>query len=305
VSSCLLGQAVRYDGGHKRHGFISDTLKREFDLIPVCPEAAIGLGVPRPPICLIGDPATPQAVGVEDPALNVTRALRAFAAQSIGDLEGISGYILKSRSPSCGLGSTPVRVPGRGLRRGSGLQALGIRKALPGLPMAEETALDEAEQRDAFLEHVFIYHRWQDFARLPTPAGLLGFHTRHELILMAHSPVHRRDLSQRLAGVNRRNLARIQREYLTGFTDALRHRATRRRHANVLRQLAGYLKRRIGRADKQELSSLIERYRAGELPRIAPLTLLRHHFLHHPDDYVGQQLYLYPEPQEERLRGWH
>ena len=103
ISGCLLGQKVRYDGNHQRDSYITLTLRKYFEFVPVCPEVAIGLGVPRPPIRLVGNPAAPRAVGVADPTLDVTRKLTVYGQRMARTLDDISGYILKSRSPSCGM----------------------------------------------------------------------------------------------------------------------------------------------------------------------------------------------------------
>ena len=120
ISSCLLGQEVRYDGGHKRDAYLVGTLGRYFEFVPVCPEVAIGLGVPRAPIRLVGRPGTARAVGRQDPSLDVTAKLAAYGRKMGRALDDVSGYVLKSRSPSCGIERVPVydgdkARPGRGI----------------------------------------------------------------------------------------------------------------------------------------------------------------------------------------------
>ncbi len=160
VSACLVGQAVRYDGRDKRHAVLVEDLGQEFELVPVCPEVAIGLGVPRPPIRLEGEPRAPRAVGVDNPALDVTDALLEYGRRMAQELGGIDGYVLKSKSPSCGLLSTRLfDRKGREIARGAGLYARALREALPGLPMVEEDSLDEPVQRRAFIAQVLEYHR--------------------------------------------------------------------------------------------------------------------------------------------------
>jgi uncharacterized protein YbbK (DUF523 family) len=157
VSSCLLGQRVRYDGGHKRERYIVQRLARRFVLVPVCPEVAIGMGVPRPPIHLVGDPRSPRAVGVDDPSLDVTRKLERYGRRQTRALAGVSGYIFKARSPSCGLEG--VKVYGRrgGVRPGRGVYARAFLARHPKLPAIEEDALRDRKRRAQFIEQVLAY----------------------------------------------------------------------------------------------------------------------------------------------------
>ncbi len=304
VSSCLVGERVRYDGADKRDVLITDTLGAAFELVPVCPEVAIGMGVPRPPIRLVGDPLQPRALGVDDPGLDVTAPLTAFGRRMAVELDDIDAYIFKSRSPSCG--PTRVKVYGFGKAprvQGVGLYAREIMARQPLLPVEEEGRLVEPTRRDNFLERIFAYRRWQEFlASGVTAAGLMEFHARHKLILMAHGAVYYRGLGRLAAEGKEMRPARLCEEYGTEFMAALQHPATRKRHANVLQHLMGYLKKRIDHDDKAELLEMIDAYRLGVLPLIAPQTLLRHHFRRFPHPYVEKQLYLYPDPLEMRLR---
>ena len=223
-------------------------------------------------------------------------------ARRHGDL---SGYLLKSKSPSCGMARVKVYgEPGRAPRAvGVGIYARSLMEALPLLPVEEEGRLNDPALRENWIERVYAYHRWQRLtASRMTPRKLVEFHAAHKLVLMAHGPVHYRALGQLVAAAGSRPLGALTAEYIAGFMAALRHPATRKRHTNVLMHLMGYLKRVLDGEDKAELLEIFERYRTGELPLIVPITLLRHHFRRHPHPYVAGQVYLDPYPDELLLR---
>jgi uncharacterized protein YbgA (DUF1722 family)/uncharacterized protein YbbK (DUF523 family) len=304
ISSCLLGNKVRYDGNHKLDTYITRTLGRYFEFIPVCPEMAIGLGVPRPPIRLAGNSKAPRAVGVKDPTLDVTGELAAYGTRMARELIDISGYILKSRSPSCGMERVKLYNPGRpAAKRGRGIYTAAFMSVQPLLPMEEEGRLSDPRLRENFIERVFAYHRWRELLQSGlTPAKLVAFHTNHKLAVMARGGEHYRALGRLVARAGRGQLQKTAQSYIEGFMTALGQSATPRRHANVLMHLMGYLKKRLSHADKQELLGLIEDYRLGRLPLIVPIMLLKHYFRLYPDDYVERQTYLNPHPQELMLR---
>lgn len=307
ISSCLLGQRVRFDGNHKCDTYITRTLGRYFEFVPVCPEVAVGLGVPRQPIRLIGDPAAPRAVGVRDTSRDVTDELTAYGrriARELVDKGTVSGYILKGKSPSCGMQRVKV-FPGKGRTPGSGrgIYAAALMEAHPPLPVEEEGRLADPLLRENFIERVCAYRRWQDMADAGLSAArLIEFHTVHKLSIMAHGPEHYRRLGRLVSRLTRASVRTRADEYIQGFMEALRHRATRKRHAKVLMHLAGYLKRELDGADKAELLAVIDAYRMGRVPLCVPVTLLRHHFCRHPHPYVERQVYLSPHPQELMLR---
>lgn len=304
ISSCLLGQRVRYDGNHKRDSYVADTLARHFELVPVCPEVAVGLGVPRPPIRLVGGVTQPRAVGADDPALDVTAALAACGRRQARALDGICGYIFKSKSPSCGLERVKVYPRGAGAPRvGTGIYAAAFRAAAPLVPLAEEGRLNDPALRDNFLERAFAYHRWRELnAAGVTAARLVDFHTAHKLVLMAHGPARYTALGRVIARAGRGGVRMTAARYIEGFMQALAHPATRRMHANVLMHVAGYLKRQLDAGDRAELRDAIEAYRTTAMPLLVPITLLRHHFRRHPDPWIGRQAYLYPDAHELTLR---
>ena len=304
ISGCLLGEEVRYDGGHKLDRYVTGVLGRWFEYISFCPEALAGLGVPRPPIRLAGDPAAPRAVRVGDDSIDVTGALQAAAGRAVPEMERLRGFIFKRASPSCGMERVKVhQAPGRAPRMGRGIFARAVMDAWPLLPCEEEGRLNDPSLRESFVERVFALDRWRRaMADGCTPARLVEFHTRHKLLLLSHSEVHYRAAGRLVADAGRRDPSALAGEYLRTFLEGMRRQATRRRHANVLQHLAGYLKRRFDPGDRQALAALIDEYRTGAVPLVVPIRLLRHHFRHAPDRYAEMQHYLAPCPDALGLR---
>lgn len=302
VSSCLLGERVRYDGSHKRDAYVAQTLNKYFDLVPLCPEVAIGLGVPRAPIHLVGSMSHPHALRVHDPAVDVTAQLKRYGRRMARAERDLSGYIFKSRSPSCGLVRVPVRTP-KGPRCGRGIYAAAVLKALPLLPAEEEGRLGDPRVRDNFIERVFAYRRWRELEVSGiTAARLRAFHAAHELALLAHGPGHYRALGRIVARTQRGDIGHLSRAYGRRFMAALQSPATRERHARALTMAAKTLEPRLGGPDRAELLDAIRAYRAGKAFRAMPLTLLRRHLRRFPHPELARQTYLNPDPLELKLR---
>ena len=304
ISSCLLGQAVRYDGGHKHNGYITESLGEFFEFVPFCPEVAIGLGVPRPPIRLVAGKHGTRARGVKDVSLDVTDQLVAYAEKVAPKLTDVSGYILKKGSPSCGMERVKVySATGKPGGNASGVYAGTLMRRLPELPFEEEGSLMDPCLRENFIERVFVYHRWQQLnAQRLTAKALVEFHTRHKFIALAHDEKAYRELGRLVATAGRSGMAELGRRYIQLLMQALKKPATRTRHTNVLQHLSGFLKQKMDAADKRELLELIDTYRRGRVPLVVPITLLRHHLRRHPQPYLSEQYYLTPHPDELMLR---
>ncbi len=303
ISSCLLGDAVRFDGGHKLDNYITGTLGEYFDFIPVCPEVAIGLPVPRPPIRLVRQADGIHVVGVKDPSVDVTDKLHDYGRSMSRQLGGISGFIFKRASPSCGMERVKVYVPdGRAIDKASGAFAEELMKAQPLLPVEEEGRLGDPGLRENFIMRVFVYHRWQQLlkSRLSVKK-LIDFHSDHKYLVLAHNQAAYKRMGQLLANAGKENLSALAKSYIEELMGALRRPATRKQHTNVLQHLLGYLKKQLDNADKAEMMEVIEQYRQGFVPLIVPITLLKHHFRRHPHEYIERQVYLTPHPSELML----
>lgn len=306
ISACLLGQEVRYNGGHKASRLCIEQLSRHFSFVPLCPEVAIGLGIPRAPIRLVGDPAAPRARGVTDPTLDVSAPLAEYGRRMAAEHPELCGYILMQKSPSCGMERVKVYqdngYPAEG-GGAAGLYARAFMDARPELPVEEDGRLNDPVLRENFLTRVYAVAQWRALlAEGLTRRGLQDFHARYKYQLMAHNPVQYKALGQMVAGAGRRPLDEVAPRYFAALMAALRKAATRGTHSNVLQHLSGYLKRVLDAQDKRELQQLIDQYRQGLVPLVVPLTLLKHHLRHHPDPYLARQAYLQPHPEDLSLR---
>jgi len=305
VSACLLGREVRYDGGHKRDHFLTDTLGPFVEWVPVCPEVEIGLGIPRDTIRLVGDTAAPRLV-VEKTGEDLTARMQRYAHAKVLELESLDldGYVLKRGSPSCGLYRVRVHDT-EGVVRGSGrgAYARALTERLPLLPVEEEGRLGDPALRENFIERVFAMARWRAFvARRPGAGDLVAFHTAQKFAVLAHSPSHYATLGRLVAAAGRTRLAARLTEYGALLMQALSIRATRARHMNVLQHLAGFFKRQLGPAERAEIADVIRDYRLGLVPLVVPLTLIKHHVRRLDVAYLADQVYLSPHPKELMLR---
>jgi uncharacterized protein YbgA (DUF1722 family)/uncharacterized protein YbbK (DUF523 family) len=305
VSSCLLGEAVRYDGGHKRDRFLTDLLAKHVEWVPVCPELESGMGVPRPAMRLERAGRAVRLVEIGS-GRDHTARMRRFAARRLRVLRALElcGYVLKKDSPSCGMARVKL-YDGKGAarREGSGLFAAALRETWPSLPIEEEGRLQDAALRENFIERVFAYRRLRELFRGRWTRGrVVAFHTAHKLQLMAHSQQAYAALGRLVAVQKDLPRAELRRAYTTAFMDALARVATRGRNANVLQHAAGHLKEPLAAGARAELAALIHDYRRGLVPLVVPVTLLAHHARGHGVAYLLGQTYLEPHPRELALR---
>jgi uncharacterized protein YbgA (DUF1722 family)/uncharacterized protein YbbK (DUF523 family) len=317
VSACLLGEEVRYNGGHKRDRFLTDVLGPYVSWVPVCPEVEIGLGTPRPAIRLVRIGAETRLVAPESGA-DHTVAMREYGERRVAELGALelAGYVLKKDSPSCGMervkvhgGAAGASAPGSPSKEGRGLFAEALLRLLPALPVEEEGRLNDPALRENFVSRIFAYDRFRREERAGwTRAALIRFHERHKFLLMARNQAGMRRLGRLLGSAGREvRAADLARDYLAGFTEVLSRPASRRGHTNVLQHLAGFVSEALdagGTAaggDREELTRTIETYHRGLLPLIVPITLLRHHARRQEIAYLADQVYLEPHPYELML----
>ena len=304
ISRCLLGQGVRFDGGHKNNSYATGVLSEHFSLMGICPEVESGMSIPRPTIHLRGDPEKPRLVEVLKPLNDHTIQLVTFSKDKVKELNTLSGFILKSKSPTCGMERVKVyqETPKQPLM-GVGVFAKELIKQYPLLPIEEEGRLNDHKIRENFIERIFVYHRWNVLqAKGLTPKSLLNFHTEHKLTLLAHHQSTYRELGKELANLKNIEFDSFSREYINQFMAAMKNKASRKTHTNVLMHIQGYFKNLIDADDKAELKESIEQYLNGLLPLVVPITLLKHHLRKHREPYLLNQRYLFPYPEELMLR---
>lgn len=302
ISSCLLGHEVRYDGAHKRHSYIEQTLGQYFRFRPFCPEVESGMGIPRPPVQLRFFGTAIRCVGVKDHSFDVTERLQNCATQQHPWLGELCGYILKKDSPSCGMERVKVYREDYPHRIGTGLFADYIARHFPYLPVEEEGRLGDPGLRENFVQRVFVLARWRQLIRTPLTAHTLTtFHSRHKLIAMSHDQNQARELGRLVATTRHCSADSLAERYIADLMACLKTPASRGNHVNVLQHIQGYLKRKLDSEDKQELAETIESYRLGHVPLIVPITLLKHHFRRQPDPFIDRSYYMAPHPAELAL----
>jgi uncharacterized protein YbgA (DUF1722 family)/uncharacterized protein YbbK (DUF523 family) len=305
ISRCLLGDEVRFDGGHKRDSFLTDVFGRYVEWVPVCPEVEAGLGTPREAMRLVGDPQNPRLVTIKSGA-DHTRALETLTTNRIAQLMelDLSGYVFKKGSPSCGIERVRLyNEHGMPSRNGVGLFARAFIEEFPLIPVEEEGRLCEPTLRENFIERVFCYRRWQDLVQSGvTRRALVQFHTIHKYLLLAHSPQQYEVLGRLVGQAERHRPKEFAHRYGELFMKALAVKATVRKHVNVLQHIIGHFKERLGAHEKSELLSVIGDYHQELTPLIVPLTLIKHYVQIFDVGYIRDQVYLNPHPKELMLR---
>ncbi|MDD2897667.1 MAG: DUF523 and DUF1722 domain-containing protein [Desulfuromonadaceae bacterium] len=303
VSACLLGEHVRYDGGHTHDHFITNTLGAYFTLLPVCPEVGCGLPVPREAMRLEGDPAAPRLM-TRHTRVDKTEQMLEYCSVKIKELEReeLCGFIFKKNSPSSGLYRVKVYTNGKMKKAGSGLFAAAVARRFPMMPMEEEGRLNDASNRENFIERIFCYRHWKDFlAERPTVGRLVEFHSGQKLLMMAHSPQVYRQMGVLVAHGGGIPQHELMQNYEELFMKGLAFHATVKKNTNVLQHIMGYFKKQLTNDEKAELLDIISRYRGGFLPLVVPLTLLRHYTNRYDQQYLKGQMYLAPHPAQLML----
>jgi uncharacterized protein YbgA (DUF1722 family)/uncharacterized protein YbbK (DUF523 family) len=306
ISACLLGEPVRFDGGHKRDAFLVETLGRFVEWVPVCPEVESGMGAPREPMRLVRQNGGELHLLVTRTGEDQTDTMRRFTRRRIEELaaDNLCGFVLKKNSPTCGLERVQVfGTTGKEVTSGRGLFADAITSRFPLLPVEEEARLNESRLRENFVERVFAYQRLMTlFASRWTMGDVVRFHTVHKLTLMAHQPAAYQRLGRLVASGKTMTRREFQESYSSAFMAGLGVIATIRRHTNVLQHMFGYFKKTLDRESRAELVALIKDYARERVPLVVPLTLLGHHIRSCGVTYLADQTYLHPHPSELMLR---
>jgi uncharacterized protein YbgA (DUF1722 family)/uncharacterized protein YbbK (DUF523 family) len=305
ISACLLGERVRYDGGHSHDPFLTDTLGRLVEFVAVCPEVECDLGIPREPMRLVGDPASPRLVTIAT-GRDLTDRMMRFARKRVVELEEeeLDGFVFKTRSPSSGVERVKVyNEKGTPVIKGVGIFARVFMEHFPLIPVEDEERLHDPGLREHFIERIFVLKGWRHLmARRPTRGKIADFHSKHRLVVMSHSEKHYRELSRLVAEAKDYSADELQRRYQRGLMDALKIRSNVKKHAKVLFHILGYLKKDLSSEERQEVLEIVEQYLNGNVPLIVPITLLNHFARKFAKQDLRQEYYLNPEPLELRMR---
>ena len=305
ISACLLGQHVRFDGGHKHDRYLTDTLGQYLEFVPVCPEVESGFPIPRETFRLAGDPENPRLVTSRS-HIDHTDRMNAWAKKRVRELESenLCGFIFKSDSPSSGLMRVKVYNPkGMPEKKGVGLFARAFVQHFPLLPVEEEGRMNDPELRETFIEQIFTLKRWREnIAQGQSMKHLVDFHTRYKLLLMSHSPANAGTLGKLVAAGKQMAIESVCDQYEKLLIETLRMKSTVKKHLNVLEHILGYFKKQLSADEKQEMLEIFDRYRRGFVPLIVPVTLLYHYVRKIGEPYLKEQVYLNPHPIELKLR---
>jgi uncharacterized protein YbgA (DUF1722 family)/uncharacterized protein YbbK (DUF523 family) len=305
ISTCLLGEKVRFDGGHKLDHFLTQTLGQYVEYVPVCPEVECGFGTPREPFRLVGDARSPRLVTTRTNQDHTERMIR-WAQRRVRELEreDLCGYVFKSGSPSSGMERVKVYdrngVPAK---TGSGIFARIFTDHFPLLPVEDEGRLNDPGLRENFIERIFTLKRWREtMAERHNLGGLVDFHMRHKLLILSHSQEHYRSTGKLVAGGKGIPFQVLLDRYQTLLMEALKRKITASKTANVLQHMMGYFKEQLSRDEKQELLEILAQFRQGYLPLIVPVTLMNHYVRKYGQAYLKEQVFLNPHPLELQLR---
>jgi len=305
ISTCLLGENVRYDGGHKLDRFLTDTLGQYVEYVPVCPEVECGLPIPRESMHLEGDHESPRLVTLRT-RQDMTERMVSWAKSRVVELEKerLCGFIFKSDSPSSGMERVRVyNEKGMPVKKGVGMFAGIFMEHYPLLPVEDEGRLHDPKLRENFVERIFTLKRWREvLAKKESRGNLVDFHTQHKLLILSHSPKHYQIMGKLVAQAKDTPLKNLFQQYQTILMEALQLKTTPKKNANVLMHMMGYFKEQLSSNEKQELLEVIDHYRQEYIPLIVPMTLLNHYVRKYDQPYLKEQVYLKPHPLELQLR---
>ena len=305
ISSCLIGNDVRYDGDNKLDRYLRDMLGQFVEWVPVCPEVESGLSVPREAMYLVGDPVAPRLV-TKFTGIEQGNRILGWAKKKLLYLEkvDICGFVFKARSPSCGLNDVKIHSrSGKACGKGAGIFAKAVIGRFPALPVENEEGMRNAVSKENFVERIFVYQRWREFKTQDgTNAGLIRFHASHKLLMMSHSIRHLRELGAIVVNGKKLKRSVLFGRYEQVLSAGMRFHGTVKKHTDVLQHLAGFFKKRLTDEDKKELQEVILLYHGGLVPLVVPVALIRHYAEKYDLSSLKQQCYLSPHPIELMLK---
>jgi uncharacterized protein YbgA (DUF1722 family)/uncharacterized protein YbbK (DUF523 family) len=296
VSKCLGFEHCRYDGSIIPSQVV-ENLKEEVEFIPVCPEVAIGLGVPRQPVRIVLRDGEKQLIQ-EATGKNLTEKMTTFATSFLSSL-AVQGFILKAKSPSCGLKDVKIHTAqGTVLEHGNGLFAEAVLTHYPYLAIETERRLENMAIYEHFLQKIFTLSEFTEVKASGTMGKLVDFHTRYKLLLMAHHQSESQILGKIVANAQKNDFPSVIREYETHLYRALKRAMNRKLATNVLYHALGYFKENLHPREKQFFLHLLEQFRQGTIPLAVPLTLLRSWIERFEETYLSKQAFFAPYPEK-------
>jgi uncharacterized protein YbgA (DUF1722 family)/uncharacterized protein YbbK (DUF523 family) len=305
ISTCLLGENVRYDGGHKLDRFLTDTLGQYVEYVPVCPEVECGLPVPRESMHLEGDPDAPRLVTTRTKQ-DMTDRMVQWAKKRVAELdkEDLCGFIFKTNSPSSGMERIRVyNEKGMPVKKGVGMFARIFMEHFSLLPVEDEGRLHDPKLRENFIERIFTLKRWREvLIKKESRGNLVDFHTQHKLLILSHSPKHHQMMGRLVAKSKKLQIKDLYQQYQNILMEALQLKTTPKKNANVLQHMMSYFREQLSSGEKQELLEVVDPYRQGYIPLIVPIILIQHYVRKYDQPYLKPQVYLNPHPLELQLR---
>ncbi|MDD9304439.1 MAG: DUF523 and DUF1722 domain-containing protein [Desulfobacter sp.] len=307
ISSCLLGNKVRYDGGHSHDRFLTQTLGLFAEYVPVCPEVECGMPTPREAVRLVGPTENPRLV-TQKTCVDKTVQMETWIKERLKELtkDDLCGFIFRSKSPSSGL--YRIRVYGdddKVRKNGTGLFAKAFTQAFPRIPVEEAGRLHDPKLRENFIESLFSLQRWRTLINdNKSLGGLVEFHTQNKLLILSHNQDIYRKMGKIVAQGKDYGLDELFDRYEQLLLRALKLKSTLKKNINVLHHMMGYFKKNLGGDEKQELLSVIDQYRSGYVPLIVPMTLIKHYVMKYDQPWLKVQTYLNPHPFELKLRNY-
>lgn len=304
ISSCLLGNNVRWNGGHQRDRYLTDTLGQYVEWVPVCPEVEVGLGIPRETLRLKGDPENPRLVTTKT-GVDHTASMNKWAKGRLDDLamENLCGFIFKCDSPSSGMVRVKVySEKGMPQKKGVGIFARAFMDRFPLIPVEDDGRLRNPSIRENFIDQIFTLKRWRETrGRRSCVGNVVDFHSRNKLVLMAHSPKHLKEMGALAAGGKKLGCRMLYSAYEELLLEALRLKTTVRKNYNVLQHVMGYFRKQLTPDEKQELLEVMDHYKQSLVPLVVPLTLFRHYVRKYDQPYLEEQTWLNPHPADLKL----
>lgn len=305
ISSCLLGNNVRWNGGHQRDRFLTDTLGAYVQWVPVCPEVEVGLGIPRETLRLVGDPENPRLITTKT-GVDHTAGMKKWAKGRLDKLakENLCGFIFKCDSPSSGMVRVKVySEKGMPQKKGVGIFARAFMDRFPLIPVEDDGRLRNPSIRENFINQVFTLRRWrQTRGRRSCVGNVVAFHSTNKLVLMAQSPKLLKEMGALVANGKALGCGMLYGSYEKLLLEALRLKSTINKNYNVLQHAMGYFKKQLTPDEKQELLEVMDHYKRSLVPLVVPLTLFRHHIRKYDQPYLRAQAWFNPHPVDLKLQ---